>query len=44
MKSNRAFHSQGYLLLALFLSGLFLMVPEISVAENSRPFVKKSGL
>lgn len=41
MKSDRTFHSQGNLLLALLLSALFLMVPELSAAGNSRPFVKK---
>ncbi|MBC8286969.1 MAG: hypothetical protein H8E42_05775 [Nitrospinae bacterium] len=40
MKSGRVHPSQSYIL-ALLLSALFLIVPGKSVAENSRPFVKK---
>jgi hypothetical protein len=40
MKSDRLVHCQVYLL-ALFLSILFLIKPEISMAEKTHPFVKK---
>lgn len=40
MKSGRVLHPQSSLL-ALFLSVLFLIVPGKSVAENSKPWVKK---
>ena len=41
MKSDHTFHFQGYSLMVLFLSSLFLMAPELSAAEKSSPFVKK---